>query len=258
MSYFDILPLDVIIHIISKSTLESLLNLTSIVNIDDVRYKYLYSLNFKFIYDEYVKVFNLDDSITWKEHYIQMFKLHNLIRCCEECTSLSIVDDNMFLTLSSSHERDYIADELTLEVSAEVYGILRTKIKFHIPDYYLMRMIKSIKNDTSGVIYIINKSLLFDIWCYSKTYAEFILNQIDHIVYTSHVVGHYEYIDVYKDLTGENRRGPEKLRLDCIKKIVSTDSISRYGLSGSYFKYIFQHHQRIISDIALLYIIHHR
>lgn len=257
MSYFDVLPSDIIFHIISKLTIEGIQHLSTIVDVDDIQYKFLYSLNFKHIYDNYVNIFNLDDSKTWKEHYLQMFKLHNLMRCYYDSATLNVygkltVDDGIFLTKMNSHETEYQVHDLVLssfpsDIPNKVENVLNTRARFHIPDYYIINIVELLKDKKLKELKPRKRGLLFYIWIYSKVYAGYILNQIDfNIYYYTSSVSMYSYVDIYQDLMGDHTLGPERLRHADITYIRLTDDpdvlYSKYRMTGLYFKYLINHH----------------
>lgn len=255
MTYFEILPSDIILHIIDKLTIEGIHHFTNVVDVDNHQFRWLYSLNFKYIYDNYSHVFSLDTLITWKDHYIQMFKVHNLIKCYKE--SLFLYDDGTVVLNMRSHETTYVVDKLVLSslpsgIPDEVDTVLHIRLQFHIPDYYIMIMMNLLKDKDLKDLGRSSRSSLFYIWIYSKTYAEYILNQIDFTIYRytydsmCSVSDETYYVIIYQDLTGCNKRGPEKLRFIDVKDIISSrrpDLIySKYNMSGLYLKYLLEHH----------------
>ena len=264
MSYLNILPSDIILHIIDKLTIEGIHCLTTIIDVDDIKYRYLYSLNFKFVYDKYAQIFDLDPLIEWKSHYLQMFKLHNLLKCHKDALTLNFYDklavnDKVFVINMNSHETEYTIDKLILSSSLEtpkkVEHALQTKFRFHIPDYYLITMIELIKDTKLKSLKPRKRGLLFHIWIYSKIYADFLLKQIDFIIYYDKLVSRYGmtdyHVEIYVNLYGENKDGPRILQPKDVAYILSTkhsqDIYLSYGLSGLYFKHVFEHHPNRIS-----------
>ena len=255
------LPSDILLHIINKLTIKGIQHLTIFADMDDIQYRYLYSVDFKFVYGEYSQIFDLDTSITWKDHYIQMFRLHNLVKCHKESThmndhkTLSAFYNNIFLDKIKFSGTVYLVDKSILsiwDIPAHVEYVLYTR--FSIPDYYIISLKKLIHNNKLCLLKPSIRNLLFHIWRYSKIHFNIILDQMDFVIYsawiTKTISSKVYSVDIYQYLTDEHEQGPEKLRSHDIKFIVSNNDrdilYSKYKMSGLYFKYLLERYPKCI------------
>ena len=252
MSYLDILPSDILLHIINKSTISIIENLTKVVHIDDIQFKFLYSLNFKYIYDNYAHIFDLDKSITWKDHYIQMFKLHNLFVSINEMNKIEL----------SIFENLYIVDDSIFRKKLSIPKVVVKDLiyaKYSIADYFIIDILTLSADERREALRPFRRKGLICVWKYSKIYIKYVLKQfvIELYPYDDRMTTNLMYgvITLYDDLDNKFEYGSSELTCYDLRYINYNDNLDfiskTYKDVGLYIKYILTKFPALISSYVI-------
>lgn len=258
MLYFEFLPEEIFIPIVSKLPLDDITNLTKVVTLNDNFFRFLYSIKFSFIFNIIKDFFPLDPNITWINHYFQVIKINGLFEYYEllllDRTNIHerIVKDTLDAMMSNLNHKYILTSSKYAKkyILSKRYQLLR--VVCHIPhDYYIIRSLYYISKNKTGRMKMM-KYLMYPFFEYSKTYVDNILYKMIKPIYIISTTRHGGYImllahkvscetlDVYYKsvLIGDD--------INFIKSNNETIVYDKYKIDGLWIKYLFTYFPQTI------------
>lgn len=260
MSYFEFLPEEIFIPIVSKLPLDDIINLIMVVDLNDNFFRFLYSVNFPSIFEFVKDFFPLDPNISWTNHYFQIFKMNRLFKYY----ILSLDPEHGIPTIDPFNERllnqgseyvnetDQYVNKILLHHKSLVTGPSMCYLDF---DYYIIKTLYIAKNNIrDNINNNLFKLLMYPFFEYSKIYVDNILSYIMDPIYKLDAIrpvritlirksDRCQTLDIYR---------LSFLRLSDINFIISNDNIQvydKYRSDGLWIKYLIIYFPRTIKYI---------
>ena len=267
MIYLEYLNEDLIQVIVSKLKFNDIDNFNEVVNIKDSTFRFLYSNLHPHVYNIIKDIFNLDKSISWKEHYMQLYESHLISVMCSKYANItreSLLINTDFLNFMDiknlgTYKQLYdisspgcylIKLNINRHMCRALYSMYIMKLDLRtIPDFVIISILINLKHPENARWYqeiLCGIEYIFD---YSKIYFDTITKMLNIPIYP-------QFDDYYRDwcielniTTWSKGISSKPFNFNCLKNLSSDMVESQYGKLGIYLKYIYDNFPSIVVQI---------